>query len=495
MKTTVRKAKWMAWLAVLVVAVSASTASAVPGTLKNHQPEKLSGWQNQAWIYAIDVPANQNRLVVTLTGGMGNADLLMKHDSPGKPTLKSNSNPTKENITVWNPLPGRWLIKVTGSTIYKDVLLQASYFPKPSPATSANLGNGHWVNNQNGHGDNRRFRILVPPNAKFVTIVSQGGTGSCSLLVRRGQLPTLAQHDHGSAWNGTNQKVTVNNPPPGFYYIVLHGRLKFQGVSIMARFELKKSPTPPGGPGKPGKPGGPPNPGNPSTVANLGPGHWVHNQNGQANNRHYRIHIPPNVTKLVFRSHGGKGSCALLVRRGGQASMQNHQRAGHTPGTAQVVTWINPPPGVYHALLHGRPAFQGVSLMANFVKGPGGPGGPGGGPPLPPNPGNPPTTANLGPGHWVHNQNGQGNNRHYRIHIPPNVKRLTFRSQGGNGSCALLVRRGGHASPQHHNHASGGPGTFQQVTLHNPPPGVYFALVRGRPQFHGVSVMAEFVMH
>jgi len=79
--------------------------------------------------------------------------------------------------------------------------------------------------------------------------------------------------------------------------------------------------------------------------------------------------------------------------------------------------------------------------------------------------------------------------------VPPNTKRLVFRSQGGNGNCALLVRRGGLASPQHHQRAQWGGGTHKTVTWHNPPPGVYYAVLHAQPKFQNVSVVAHVVPH
>jgi hypothetical protein len=335
------------------------------------------------------------------------------------------------------------------------------------------------------------FSIEVPSHRASLTVALTAGQGDADLRIRHAQSGWEKQ----SATHGTcNEKIVVPNPMPGHWQIDVVGRTYFLKATLQAIHQPKQW-----GGGQPQ---------NPQSWVNLGNGRPVHKQNGQGLKRKYRIHVPHHAAHLMVQTVGGSGSCALFVRHGGPATPQAHHRKSVGPGTHQKVTWTKPPPGDYYLVVQGRPSFQGISVVAEFIQkpppppgGPGSPGAPGGpqpppppnGPP-PPHPGTPPTIAHLGPGHWVHHQNGRAQNRFYCIDVPPNARRLAFRTQGGQGNCALLVRRGGPPSPQHHERAQWGPGTHKTLVWHHPPAGVYYLLLHGQPQFQNVSVVAWFEM-
>jgi len=339
--------------------------------LNNNQTTLIKGAQGDKLIYHIQVPANAKQLVVTLNNGLGDADLYLKHEKQSNSAAVSNKNPKSEKVVMPGPVKGRWDIMIIGKSFFMNVQLRASFSLKatnkpPSPNSMAGLGNGHWVHNQNGKGPNRRYEIHVPHNAGQLVCQVTGGKGQTALLVRHGAPATLQHHDHGTAWTGTSQKIVIQNPKPGPWFLLLDGRPEFKGVSVMARYSMKN----PGNPGKPGQPKPPKNPGkgggSPQTIANLGPGHWVHNQNGRDNNRHYRIDVPKGAKRLIFNTKGGHGNFALLVRRFGLASPQHHERARWGKGTHKTVTWNNPPAGTYYALLHGQSEFRNVSVVAHI---------------------------------------------------------------------------------------------------------------------------------
>ena len=154
-----------------------------PTELDNGVPvTNLSGGQGSEQIFFIEVPADAQDLVITISGGSGDADLYVRRGAPPttstwdcRPYLNGNN----ETCSFANPQSGTWYVMIRGFQAYAGVTLQASYQEPPTaPCTnctqySGSLSgtgqtqqqpNGTWY--QSGAGIHRGW-LEGPANANF----------------------------------------------------------------------------------------------------------------------------------------------------------------------------------------------------------------------------------------------------------------------------------------------------------------------------------------
>lgn len=83
-------------------------------------------------------------------------------------------------------------------------------------------------------GGNGAFNTLATPSK--LTITSSGGTGNADLYVKFDAQPTLVNFDCRSMLPGNEETCTFPSPSPGRWYVMLHGKNAFAGVSLKATY-------------------------------------------------------------------------------------------------------------------------------------------------------------------------------------------------------------------------------------------------------------------
>lgn len=89
----------------------------------------ISGAQNQWVDFQLDVPAGQSSLVVSISGGSGDADLYVRRGA--NPTTSTYDcrpfrNGNNETCTINNPAAGTYFIRLRGYSAFSGVTLQAA---------------------------------------------------------------------------------------------------------------------------------------------------------------------------------------------------------------------------------------------------------------------------------------------------------------------------------------------------------------------------------
>ncbi len=99
--------------------------------LENHVPVyDLEGARRAELLFRIEVPAGARELCLETYGGNGDITLYTKLGDPPTATdydQRSRRPKTKEQITVRNPKPGTWFVKIVGESPFERVTLKASY--------------------------------------------------------------------------------------------------------------------------------------------------------------------------------------------------------------------------------------------------------------------------------------------------------------------------------------------------------------------------------
>jgi hypothetical protein len=92
---------------------------------------------------------------------------------------------------------------------------------------------------QGDAGNVRYYGIEVPFGASRLTVTISGGTGDVDLYVRRGALPGPYVYDCRPLRKG-NEEICTFTPPflsAGQWYIMLHGYVAYDGVSLVANHD------------------------------------------------------------------------------------------------------------------------------------------------------------------------------------------------------------------------------------------------------------------
>ncbi len=187
--------------------------------------------------YFITVPAGATNLVMSISGGTGDADLYTKFGAA--PTTSSyDCRPYKsgnaESCTVAAPSAGKYYIKAHAYAAYSGVTVKASYTAGGGGGGSG-LQNGVPVTGQAGAaGQELSYTVVIPAGRTTLTIASSGGTGDVDLYVKKGSAPTTTSYDCRPYVSGNTETCTFNAPAAATYYIKLRGYTAFSGVSLKA---------------------------------------------------------------------------------------------------------------------------------------------------------------------------------------------------------------------------------------------------------------------
>jgi Bacterial pre-peptidase C-terminal domain len=185
-------------------------------------------------VLKIDVPAGATNLLISSSGGTGDADLYVKFGTI--PTSLSGSDyhsaepGSLESVSIPNPQPGIWYVQVFPRASFSGVTLTADFtadetevedgVPKPGLADGQTNGVQY-------------FTVNVPPGTANLDIATSGGTGNVDLLVRRSFLPTLGVNDAASKGRTNSERIDIASPQGGAFKVALYAAEPYSGVTLV----------------------------------------------------------------------------------------------------------------------------------------------------------------------------------------------------------------------------------------------------------------------
>ncbi len=222
-----------------VAAVDGGGSGPGAGELSNGVPVTgLSGGQGSETYFTIEVPAGASNLVISISGGSGDADLYVRHGSEpttGSWDCRPYLNGNNETCTFASPAAGTWYVMIRGFTSYSGVSLVAS-FDEPAGAPDCDWS-GSVSNISGAQGSERRYSFDVPACASSVEVAISGGSGDADLYVRHGTQPTVSVWDCRPYLAGNNETCTFSNPAAGTWHIMIRGYSAYSGVNLNASYE------------------------------------------------------------------------------------------------------------------------------------------------------------------------------------------------------------------------------------------------------------------
>jgi hypothetical protein len=191
----------------------------------------VSGSAGQDHDYLIKVPSGASNLVMSISGGSGDADLYTKFGSA--PTLSSyDCRPYKagnsESCSVAAPQVGTYYIKVHGYSSYSSVTVKASYTTGGTGGGTTDsvslptVSTGNW-------SATYTETVQAGHTVKFAI---SGGTGDADLYVRAGAEPTTTSYSCRPYLTGNNESCTFTPSTTTTYYIKVRAYQTFSGVTL-----------------------------------------------------------------------------------------------------------------------------------------------------------------------------------------------------------------------------------------------------------------------
>ncbi len=300
--------------------------SSGPTELSNGVPvSSVSGGSGSEQHWFIQVPSGATNLVISISGGSGDADLYTRLGSQAtqstyncRPYLSGNN----ETCTEASPAAGAWYVMLHGYSAYSGVTLTASYTTgssnnPPTASFTSSVSNltasftdtstdsdGSIVSRSWTFGDGGTSSATNPSHT-----YASAGTYTVNLTVT----------DDDGATDSTSASVTVTAPPSGPIEIT-------NGQTV--------------------------------TGLSASTGDWLH----------YYISVPSGASNLVMSISGGSGDADLYTRFGAQPTTSTYDCRPYKAGNTEECTVASPSAGDYYIGIRAYSGFSGLSLTASFTE-------------------------------------------------------------------------------------------------------------------------------
>jgi hypothetical protein len=80
------------------------------------------------------------------------------------------------------------------------------------------------------------YKIYVSSGQNTLEVLTYGGSGDCDVYVKLGSRPTTSNYNGKSVNLGTNERVAIDNPASGTWYVTVRGFKAFSRVSLKASY-------------------------------------------------------------------------------------------------------------------------------------------------------------------------------------------------------------------------------------------------------------------
>jgi hypothetical protein len=312
----------------------------VPVALTSNQTiQNIAGTAGTELLFKISVPSGASILTVSISGGVGDADLYVQRGSAPTTSSYLQANVgsgvgagNTHALTFNSPQAGDYWVMIRGYDGFSGVSLLASY-----PITINNYTQVNGLSAPAGMGV--LYKITVPSGAGRLTVSTSGGTGEADLYARRNSIPSTTSFSCRRNADGNSHTCTLNEPAytlAGDWYIMVYGRGDFQNVTLTANYPIELT--------------------NNNPITNIG------GTTGQE--LLYRVAIPSGTKRLTISLSEGTGDANLYVKHGAIPTTTVNDCIKNEPGNTHTCGFNSPAEGTYYILVKGGSTFSGVTLKA-----------------------------------------------------------------------------------------------------------------------------------
>ncbi|MEO6801455.1 MAG: pre-peptidase C-terminal domain-containing protein [Rhodanobacter sp.] len=198
-----------------------------------------SGATGAQLFYTVVIPAGAGNLVISESGGTGDADLYTRFGSA--PTLSSyDCRPyltgNNESCSVASPQAGTYYVMLNGYQAFSGVSVKATWSTGGGGGGNV-LQNGVPVTGLHATKNNAvYYTMVVPAGATNLNLSIAGGTGDADMYVKLGSQPTTSSYDCRPYVAGNNESCTASAPTAGTYYIMVRAYKSYTGVTLTGSY-------------------------------------------------------------------------------------------------------------------------------------------------------------------------------------------------------------------------------------------------------------------
>ncbi|MEP6898834.1 MAG: pre-peptidase C-terminal domain-containing protein [Rhodanobacter sp.] len=199
-----------------------------------------SAAKNAQLAYTVVIPAGATNLVISESGGTGDADLYTKFGSA--PTLTSyDCRPyvtgNTESCTVAAPQAGTYYVMVNAYAAFSGLSVKASWTVGGGGGGGNVLQNGTPVTGLAATTNNAvNYTMVVPSGSSALKFAISGGTGDADLYVKRGSAPTTSSYDCRPYVSGNTETCNISPSTAGTYYIMVRAYSSYTGVKLTGSY-------------------------------------------------------------------------------------------------------------------------------------------------------------------------------------------------------------------------------------------------------------------
>ena len=205
--------------------------------LQNDVPKTgLSGATGSLQYYTINIPEGASNLVVSMSGGSGDADLYVRRGAQPttsvydcRPYVGGNT----ESCSFETPAAGVWHVMIRGYSAFSGTSIRATWDedsgPEPEPCTP---GTSTTANLAGATGSTKSYSIEVPACANNLTVKMSGGSGDADLYVRANSAPTTSTYDCRPYTGGNNETCDFSDAGGKTWYINIRAYRSYSAVTL-----------------------------------------------------------------------------------------------------------------------------------------------------------------------------------------------------------------------------------------------------------------------
>jgi vibriolysin len=291
--------------------------------------------------YKIAVPSGQTSLVVTTTGGTGDADMYVKRGTQASSSTydgKSDGSTSAETVTISNPVAGDFYIALYAYSTFSAVTIKATYTGSTPTLTLAASPTSLSV----AQGASGTSTMTTTVSGGFNSAVALSASGTPSGATVSFSPTSVAAPGSGTA----TMTFAAGTAAAGTYTITVTG----SGGGVTKTATVSVTVTASGGSVTVLTNG--------QTVTGIAvaTGAW----------KHYKLTVPASQTSLAINMSGGTGDGDMYVKRGAQPTSSSYDYRPYKSGNTESVSVTNPTAGDWYISIYGYSACSGVSLVANY---------------------------------------------------------------------------------------------------------------------------------
>ncbi|NVJ59612.1 MAG: trypsin-like serine protease [Gammaproteobacteria bacterium] len=206
--------------------------------LVNGVPVSVSGNTGSEKLFTINVPNGSRNLVITTSGGSGDADLFVRRGQ--KPTTSNfdcrpylNGN---QETCRFSQASGTYHVMIRGWREYNNVSLRASYENGDGGGNGGNQPINSILRNINVQERTwKRYVFELPSGYSQLQFSISGGDGEVDMYINFGSASSWSDYDCRPAKYGNNETCTFSSPQAGRWYIDLYGFYNSRGLTLTTK--------------------------------------------------------------------------------------------------------------------------------------------------------------------------------------------------------------------------------------------------------------------